>query len=81
MKTIFNQKYNREDYLEFLQNYLLPNDFRIEEEIVTDELSFTPNKINEVTYLGNSDKLGITVYEMKHESEHDPRVTLSREAF
>ncbi len=81
MKTIFNQKYNRGDYLEFLQNYLLPNDFQIKEEIVTNELSFTPNKIIEVTYLGKSDKLGITVYEMKHESENDPRVTLSREAF
>ena len=81
MKTIFNQKYNRDNYLEFLENYLLPDDFQIEEENVTNDLSFTPQKINEITYLGKSNSLDISVYEMKHESEHDPRVTLSREAF
>ena len=81
MKTIFNQQYDREKYLNFLEDYLLPNDFQVEEENVTNDLSFKPNKINEITYLGKSDKLGIAVYEMKHKSEHDPRVTLSREAF
>ena len=81
MKTIFNQKYDRNKYLDFLQNYLLPDDFKIEEENITNDLSFTPNKIKEVTFLGESDKLGISVYELKHGSENDPRVTLSREAF
>jgi len=81
VKTIFNESYNRENYLNFLEDFLLPNDFQIEEENVTNDLSFSPNKITEVTYLGKSDSLDITVYEIKHQSELDPRVTLSREAF
>ena len=81
VKTIFNERYNRENYLDFLENQFLPDDFKIEEENLTNDLSFTPSKISEITYLGKSDSLDISVYEMKHESENDPRVTLSREAF
>ena len=81
MKTIFNQKYDRNSYLDFFQNYLLPNDFQVEEENATSDISFNSNKITRVIYLGKSDSLDISVYEMKHKSEHDPRVTLSREAF
>ncbi|MDP8204507.1 MAG: Eco57I restriction-modification methylase domain-containing protein, partial [Candidatus Tenebribacter mawsonii] len=81
MKTIFNQKYDRDVYLDFLQNYLLPDDFQVEEENVTNDISFDSSRISEITYLGYSEILDISVYEIIHKSEFDPRVSLSKEAF
>lgn len=81
MKTIFNQKYNRDNFLEFLENHLLPEDFKIEEENVTNDISFSSNRIEKITYLGHSNVLDLSMYEIMHKSEFDPRVSLSKEAF
>ena len=81
MITIFNERYDRVKYLEFLENHLLPDDFQIEEENVTNDISFDSNRISEITYLGYSEILDISVYEIIHKSEFDPRVSLSKEAF
>ena len=42
---------------------------------------FSLNKIKSITQIGESEKLDIALYEITHESENDPRVTLTREAF
>ncbi len=81
MISLFSEKYNRHKYLDFLKTYLLPDDFEIDIEDVTDQLSFKANKINQVTLLGNSETLDLAVFEMHHDSENDPRVTISRDAF
>jgi hypothetical protein len=81
LKTIFNQKYSRDNYLDFLGNHLLPEDFKVEEENVTNDISFSSNRIKEITYLGHSVVLDLSVYEIMHKSEFDPRVSLSKEAF
>lgn len=79
---LFQQAYNREAYLDFLKHDLLAEDFYIdEEEIQYDDLGFTPLKIESLTYLGQSEKLGVSVYEAKHSSHYDARVTISREIF
>ncbi len=75
----FNAKYNRKAYLNFLSSDLLPEDFhRIDEHI---EPVFTPDRLKTITQIGRCDSLELTVYEIQHESENDPRVTLSRETF
>lgn len=81
MISLFSEKYNRNKYLDFLKSYLLPDDFQVDIQEVTDQLSFKANKINQVTVLGNSETLDLAVFEMHHDSENDPRVTISRDAF
>lgn len=81
MISLFSEKYNRAKYLEYLKTYLLPDDFQVNTEDVTGQLSFKANKINQVTYLGKSKALELAIFEMHHDSENDPRVTISRDAF
>lgn len=81
----FKQSYNRQDFLNFLQGSLLPDDFIIKEE------SFQPSrklskikkvvKLGEVPSLGSTESYPLNVYEVEHDSEYDPRITLTKEAF
>lgn len=77
-----SKSYERDSFLSFLRDRFLPDDFE----------SFEPNckKVNinksnpvitEAVKLGVCKSLDINVYEFKHNSGNDPRVTLSREAF
>jgi adenine-specific DNA-methyltransferase len=81
----FSKEYNREEFLEFLQNSFLPDDFIIDENDVIVEKQF--HKIKKITKLGSVKSLGkninqpLVIYEIKHKSEFDPRVTLTKEAF
>ncbi|MBL7148667.1 MAG: Eco57I restriction-modification methylase domain-containing protein [Candidatus Cloacimonetes bacterium] len=76
----FNAPYNRENWITFFRQQFLPQDFSHITEKVTCE--FKSNCINEdVLYLGESQSLKLKVYEMQHDSENDPRIGLSRDAF
>lgn len=77
----FKAKYNRSEYIDFFRDYLLPEDFEIQEQEI--ELDFNSKYFadNGVIYIGKSDKLDLAVYEVSHSSENDARVGLSRDAF
>ncbi|MBU3955073.1 hypothetical protein KJ633_01290, partial [bacterium] len=78
----FRQPYNQKEFTAFLGNFL-PDDLApAEEQINLSELSFKPEKIKKIKFLGNVKSLGdLRVYEIYHDSDLDPRVTLSRELF
>lgn len=75
----FNKAYNRQEFLGFLQNSFLPEDFvPVTEEItLATQMKYT----TEAVKLGSSTSLDLVIYEMKHTSTHDARVALSKEAF
>jgi adenine-specific DNA-methyltransferase len=75
----FNKAYNRQEFMSFLQNSFLPEDFKPTIEAVT--FSTQMKYTSEATKLGTSDTLDLVVYEIKHTSHHDARVALSKEAF
>src|SRR5574344_212998 len=75
----FNKAYNRQEFMSFLQNSFLPEDFKPTTEAITlrTQMKYT----SEATKLGTSDTLDLVVYEVKHTSQKDARVALSKEAF
>jgi len=75
----FNKAYNRQEFMNFLQNSFLPDDFIQTEEQVT--FSTQMKYSCEAVKLGSSATLDLVVYEIKHTSRHDARVALSKEAF
>lgn len=75
----FNKAYNRQEFMNFLQNSFLPNDFVPTEEQVV--FSTQTKHSTEAVKLGSSETLDLVVYEIKHTSKHDARVALSKEAF
>lgn len=75
----FQDTYKRDDYLSFFRDTLLPDDFDIAVESVP--LDFKTNRITTVNKIGEAPSLDLPVFEIKHKSENDPRVTLSKEAF
>ena len=76
----FNQKYNRDNALNFLRDNLLPEDLQILEEDIPIQQS--SGKLTEkAVLLGIAPSLDLNVYEFTHKSESDPRVTITKEAF
>lgn len=73
----FNDKFDKTAVLDYLKNQFLPDDFTENREAV----KFTPGQIKEIEYIGESKSLELKLFVIRHESEHDPRVTLSRETF
>ena len=75
----FNKAYNRQEFVSFLRNSFLPDDFQSAETPVTlrTQTKFTTS----VTKLGNCASLDLVVYEIRHRSKNDARVGLSKEAF
>lgn len=73
----FNDKFDKTAVLDFLKNQFLPDDFTENREAV----KFTPGRIKEIEYIGESKSLELKLFVIRHESEHDPRVALSRETF
>ena len=75
----FNKAYNRSEFVTFLRTKFLPEDFVQE----TTELEFaTQTKYaTSAVKLGSSEQLDLAVFEIKHQSKHDARVGLSKEAF
>jgi adenine-specific DNA-methyltransferase len=75
----FNDKYNQEDFLSFLKDFL-PEDFQEKEKnFVLDKSKF--KKITQVKELGFCKSLDLYVLEIDHSSESDPRVAIATEAF
>ena len=75
----FKAKYDRNTFVDFFSNSLLPEDF--EATIETVEPDFKSKYFQSVTYLGQSPSLDLNIYEIRHTSEKDARVGLSRDAF
>jgi hypothetical protein len=73
------QKYNRESFVSFLQDNFLQDDFEANKENVYKTKKNTA--ITDAAKLGVCPSLDISIYEFKHHSRNDPRVTLSRESF
>lgn len=75
----FNKKYNRSEFVNFLQYSFLPDDFIPETSEM--ETKTSCRLIQSITKLGSTQKLDLVVYEVRHKSTHDARVGLSKEAF
>lgn len=75
----FNRRYNRSEFISFLQNQFLPEDFVTETTPIVIERE--PKYIRTITKLGVCGSLDLVVYEVCHSSTHDARVGLSKEAF
>ena len=75
----FNRRYNRSEFISFLQHQFLPEDFVIETTQI--EIERQTRYIRSVTKLGSCETLDLVVYEVRHSSTHDARVGLSKEAF
>ena len=75
----FNEAYSRQEFVRFLQNSFLPEDFVPSEEKVWFRSQMTYS--TEAVKLGTCPSLKLVVYEVKHRSRHDARVSLSKEAF
>lgn len=75
----FNKAYNRQEFVSFLQNSFLPDDFIPGETSV--EFRTKMNYTRQAVKLGSSDTLDLVVYEVRHNSKNDARVSLSKEAF
>ena len=75
----FNKAYSRQEFVRFLQNSFLPEDFVPSEEEVWFRTKMTYS--TEAVKLGTCQSLELVVYEVKHRSRHNARVSLSKEAF
>ena len=75
----FNKAYSRQEFVRFLQNSFLPEDFVPSEEEVWFRTKMTYS--TEAVKLGTCPSLELVVYEVKHRSKHNARVSLSKEAF
>ena len=75
----FNRAYDRQEFVNFLRNSFLPDDFQPAETPVSlhTQTKFTTS----VTKLGSCSSLDLVVYEIRHRSRNDARVGLSKEAF
>lgn len=75
----FNKAYNRQEFVTFLQSKFLPEDFLPAMEPVEFRTKMTYS--TQAIKLGSSEELDLVVYEIKHTSKNDARVSLSKEAF
>lgn len=75
----FSRAYNRTDFINFLRRDFLPDDFQQQEEEV---FFWTQMKYaSSASRLGCCNSLDLVVYEIRHTSNHDARVGLSKDAF
>ena len=75
----FNKSYNRQEFVNFLRDSFLPDDFQPIENPV--KLHTQTKYTGSVTKLGACPSLDLVVYEIQHHSKNDARVGLSKEAF
>ena len=76
----FSKRYNREEFVKFLQNDFLPEDDFLTETTEA-KIQQETQYIKTITKLGASPSLRLAVYEARHTSTHDARVGLSKEIF
>ena len=75
----FDKRYDRKEFVNFLKNNFLPEDFMVESTAISPSQSMAYT--SSITRLGSSEILDLVVYEIRHKSKHDARVGLSKEAF
>lgn len=75
----FQETYSRTAYLDFFRDRLLPDDFETAEESI--DLGFKTSYTTDAIKIGEVPSLDLPVFEIKHKSENDPRVSISKEAF
>ena len=75
----FNKRYNRTEFVDFLQHKFVPEDFVVETTSI--DIERQTKYIRAITKLGSSEMLDLVVYEVRHHSTQDARVGLSKEAF
>lgn len=75
----FNKRYNRTEFVDFLQHKFLPEDFLVETTSI--DIKRETKYICAITKLGSSETLDLVVYEVRHNSTQDARVGLSKAAF
>ena len=75
----FSNSYNRNNFVEFLENNFLPEDFQLKEEKLN--LNFSPKFTSSATRLGVCKSLDLEIFEVEHNSTHDARVGIARDAF
>lgn len=75
----FNKRYDRTEFVDFLQHKFLPEDFMVETTSI--DIKRQIKHIRAITKLGSSETLDLVVYEVRHNSTQDARVGLSKEAF
>ncbi|MEI6532761.1 MAG: TaqI-like C-terminal specificity domain-containing protein [Candidatus Roizmanbacteria bacterium] len=73
----FNETYNTNQFLTFVQDFL-PEDFVEKEEDIVLE---NGKEISKARILGTCDSLDITIMEMEHKSDTDKRVAITKDAF
>ncbi len=76
----FNNPYNRTDFLNFLEERFLPDDFKPEEKKY-DNFNFTTRYTVDATKLGTCPSMELDVFEITHTSTHDARVGIAQDAF
>lgn len=74
-------RYDRIDFTSHLKTRLLPGDFRSDPRELARTSGAKGALITSAVRLGQSPSLKLTILELTHASENDPRVTLSRETF
>jgi len=75
----FKNTYERADFLSFLQHDFLPEDFDPKEEPI--EIDFPSTYATDVFRIGVCKSLELEVFEVYHDSSHDARVGISKDAF
>ena len=75
----FNEKYNHDDFVDFLNDFL-PEDFKEkEEDIVIKKERY--KEITKARILGFSESLDLHILVMDHARENDPRIAIATDAF
>ena len=75
----FSKKYNREDFLEFLKDFL-PNDLLLKEEEYKDESKV--DLFGKIYKLGEVESLEkISILEIEHNFIYDPRIALTKKVY
>lgn len=73
------QPYSRDNYIRFLRDSFLTDTLKISAEKLKPEIS--TKYIKDVYRLGKDADLDLSIFEIRHDSEYDPRVSLSKETF
>jgi adenine-specific DNA-methyltransferase len=75
----FNEKYNREDFIDFLNGFLPEDVADKKEEILIKKERY--KEITQAEVLGYSPSLDLYILEMDHSRENDPRIAIATDAF
>lgn len=75
----FTGPYDRKEYLDFFQQFLLTDNFVKKSEKLI--LEYKPLYLKNAAVIGEDSSLELKVIEIEHDSENDPRVGISKDIF